>query len=73
MLNEDSLVYDGAYSNAMIQQSKNGGTTVETPNGKLKVLGDKEKVKSDLIGYSTKNGLTLMYKPFEEEGGKLMD
>ena len=73
MLNEDSLVYDGAYSNAMIQQSKNGGMTIQTSNGTLKVLNDKEKVKTDLIGYGTKDGLTLMYKPFEEKGGKFMD
>lgn len=72
MLIEDSLVFDGAYSNAMIQQSKTGGITVQTSNG-LKTLKDKEEVKSDLIGYGTKNGLTLTYKPFEEKGGKLMN
>lgn len=73
MLIENSVVFDGAYPNAMIQQSKNG-ETIETSNGTLKVLNDKEKeVNTNLIGYGSKYGLELMYKPFKEKGGKLMD
>lgn len=74
MLIENSVVFDGAYPNAMIQQSINGDI-LETPKGNLKVLNgeNKEEVKSNLIGFGSKYGLELMYKPFEEKGGKLMD
>ena len=73
MLIENSVVFDGAYPNAMIQQSTDGDF-VETSNGKLKVLNDKDKleVQSNLIGYASYSDMKLMYKPFEK-GGKAMD
>ena len=73
VLIENSLVFDGAYPNAMIQCAKDGGT-IETKNGKLEIIGNEEKnIKTDLIGYGSKYGLELMYKPFKKKGGKEMD
>ena len=78
MLIENSIVFDGAYPNAMIQQSSNG-EFIETNNGKYRVLNEiynKEKLELDNVQnftvFATNKDLKLMYKPFEE-GGKAMD
>jgi hypothetical protein len=66
---ENSIVFDGAYPNAIIQSSI--GEEIETPTGKMKRLeGKKSLSKNDLIiGYSTNNGINLLYKESEEKGG----
>ena len=73
MLSENSVVFDGAYPNAMIHQSADGGI-VEISNGKMKLLEDKEKLSENtsLIGFASDKDIKLMYKPFEK-GGKLME
>lgn len=73
MLSENSLVYDGAYPNATIQQSANG-EYVDTTNGRYKVLEEKETLSnSKLIGFATSQDMKLMYKPFEKGGVDIMD
>jgi hypothetical protein len=69
VLMENSIVFDGAYPNAIIQSSI--GEEIETPTGKMKRLeGKKSLSKNDLIiGYSTNNGINLLYKESEEKGG----
>lgn len=69
VLMENSVVFDGAYPNAVIQSSI--GEEVETPTGKYKKLDGKESLsnKDLIIGYSTGNGINLLYKQSEEKGG----
>ena len=78
MLVENSIVFDGAYPNAMIQQSSNG-EVIETNNGKYTVLNENcktEKTELDDVQnftiFATSKDLKLMYKPFGK-GGKVMD
>lgn len=69
VLMENSIVFDGAYPNAIIQSAI--GNKIETSNGILKILDGKEKLnKKDLIfGFSTPGSINLMYKQSEEKGG----
>lgn len=69
VLMENSIVFDGAYPNAIIQSSLSEG--VETPNGKFKPLMGKEKLseKDVVFGYSTMGNINLLYKESQEKGG----
>lgn len=74
VLMENSIVFDGAYPNAIIQSAT--GDAIETSNGTLKVLNGKEQLseKDLIIGYSTGNGgVNLLYKQSQEKGGLEMD
>ena len=67
LLMENSLVFDGAYPNAVIQSVVNNNVT-ET---ELKALNGKQSLsKNDIIfGYTSKNGVNLLYKHLDEKGG----
>ena len=67
LLMENSLVFDGAYPNAIIQ-SKTGNGNNET----LKVLEGKQELSENdvIIGYTSKNGVNLLYKHLQEKGGE---
>lgn len=72
VLIENSLVFDGAYPNAMVQAK------IENSNNKgemFKVLEDKRQLseKDIIIGYTTNNGnINLLYKEIQEKGGEEM-
>lgn len=70
VLMENSIVFDGAYPNAIIQSAM--GNEVQTSNGILKSLNGKEDLsKNDIIfGYSTNGSINLLYKQLMEKGGK---
>lgn len=69
VLMENSVVFDGAYPNAVIQSAV--GEEIDTPNGKLKYLNGKEDLsEKDLIfGYTTGGTVNLMYKQTLKKGG----
>lgn len=69
VLMENSIVFDGAYPNAVIQSSI--GEEIETSKGKFKVLEGKQKLseKDIIIGYSTQGNINLLYKESKEKGG----
>ena len=69
VLMENSIVFDGAYPNAIIQSSL--GNEIETSNGKLKLLEGKQELseKDIIFGYSTKGSINLLYKQYKEKGG----
>ena len=69
VLMENSIVFDGAYPNAIIQSSL--GQEIDTSNGKLKVLEGKQELseKDIIFGYSTNGSINLLYKQYEEKGG----
>ena len=70
VLMENSIVFDGAYPNAIIQSAV--GEEINTSNGKYKVLNGKEKLseKDTIIGYSMGEGnINLLYKQSLEKGG----
>ena len=69
VLIENSIVFDGAYPNAIIQSSV--GEEINTSNGVLKPLNGKEKLseKDIIIGYSTSGSINLLYKQSKEKGG----
>lgn len=69
VLMENSIVFDGAYPNAIIQSAI--GEEIETPTGKFKKLEGKEKLSKEdfIIGYSTSGGnINLLYKKVEKGG-----
>lgn len=68
VLMENSIVFDGAYPNAIIQSSI--GNIGQLKNG-FKVLEDKQQLseRDIIIGYSLNGNANLLYK-VEEEGGK---
>ena len=68
VLMENSIVFDGAYPNAIIQSSI--GNIGNLKNG-FKVLEDKQQLseKDIIIGYSLNGNANLLYK-VGEEGGK---
>lgn len=68
VLMENSIVFDGAYPNAIIQSNIN----TDTEKTGLKVLeGKKDLSKNDIIfGYSTNGSINLLYKELMEKGGK---
>ena len=71
VLMENSIVFDGAYPNAIIQSAF--GEEVETPTGKFKKLEGKQDLseKDVILGYSTAGGnINLLYKEALEKGGK---
>ena len=70
VLIENSIVYDGAYPNAIIQSKF--GKEIGLENSQIKSLEDKEKFINDgiIIGYSNpNNGFDLYYKQTLEKGG----
>lgn len=70
VLMENSIVFDGAYPNAVIQSAV--GEEINTPTGKyVKLEGKQELNEKDLIlGYSVAGGnINLLYKPTLEKGG----
>ena len=69
VLMENSVVFDGAYPNAVIQSA--AGEEIDTPNGKLKYLNGKEDLseKDLILGYATGETINLMYKPTLGKGG----
>lgn len=70
VLIENSIVYDGAYPNAIIQSKF--GKEMNFQDSQIKSLEDKEKFINDgiIIGYSNpNNGFDLYYKETSEKGG----
>lgn len=70
VLMENSIVFDGAYPNAIIQSSI--GEEIKTSNGVFKSLSGKEKLseKDIIIGYSLgPDNINLLYKQSLEKGG----
>lgn len=70
VLMENSIVFDGAYPNAIIQSAS--GEEIETPTGKFKRMEGKEKLseKDVILGYSTAGGnINLLCKQTLEKGG----
>lgn len=67
VLCENSLVYDGAYSNAVIQSRFSNDNKSEM----LKVLEGKQNLSPNdkIIGFSSKSGIDLYYTHLEEKGG----
>ena len=70
VLMENSIVFDGAYPNAIIQSAV--GEEIQTSNGTLKPLNGKEDLseKDIIFGYSTNGSINLLYKQIMEKGGK---
>lgn len=70
VLMENSIVFDGAYPNAIIQSA--AGEEIQTSNGTLKPLNGKENLseKDIIFGYSTNGSINLLYKQLMEKGGK---
>ena len=70
VLMENSVVFDGAYPNAIIQSA--AGEEIQTSNGTLKTLNGKEDLseKDIIFGYSTNGSINLLYKQIMEKGGK---
>ena len=70
VLMENSIVFDGAYPNAIIQSA--AGEEIETPTGKFKKMEGKENLseKDVIFGYSTAGGnINLLCKQTLEKGG----
>ena len=70
VLMENSIVFDGAYPNAIIQSAF--GEEVETPTGKFKRLEGKQELsdKDIILGYATAGGnINLLYKQTLGKGG----
>lgn len=70
VLMENSIVFDGAYPNAIIQSAI--GEEIQTPNGKFKTLEGKANLseKDIILGYSTSGGnINLLCKQTLEKGG----
>ena len=70
VLMENSVVFDGAYPNAIIQSA--AGEEISTAQGVFKPLNGKEVLseKDIVIGYSTAGGnINLLYKQSLEKGG----
>lgn len=67
VLIENSIVFDGAYPNAVIQSKLSNSEKEDT----LKVLEGKQELseKDIIIGYTSKNGVNLLYKHSNEKGG----
>lgn len=70
VLMENSIVFDGAYPNAIIQSAV--GDEITTSNGIYKTLSGKENLseKDVIIGYSLgSDNINLLYKQSLEKGG----
>ena len=67
LLMENSLVFDGAYPNAVIQSKFSNGSNDETLK---KLEGKPELSEKDIIyGYTSKEGVNLLYTHLQEKGG----
>lgn len=68
VLMENSLVFDGAYPNAVIQSKIS-----DNKDKSLKALEGKQELseKDVIIGYTSKEGVNLLYKHLEEGGEEL--
>lgn len=69
VLMENSIVFDGAYPNAIIQSAV--GEEIDTPTGKFKHLNGKADLSDQdvIFGYSTAGSINLLYKQSKEKGG----
>lgn len=70
VLMENSIVFDGAYPNAIIQSAV--GEEIETPKGKFRAIEGKEKLseKDIIFGYATSGGnINLLCKQTLGKGG----
>lgn len=69
VLMENSIVFDGAYPNAVIQSAV--GDEIETPTGKFKKIeGKQDLAENDIIlGYATGDNINLLCKQKLEKGG----
>lgn len=69
VLMENSIVFDGAYPNAIIQSAV--GEEVDTPTGTFKHLNGKADLSDQdvIFGYSTAGSINLLYKQSKEKGG----
>lgn len=70
VLMENSIVFDGAYPNAIIQSVV--GEEINTKNGVFKTLNGKEELSETdiIIGYSLgTDNINLLYKSSSEKGG----
>lgn len=69
VLMENSIVFDGAYPNAIIQSriDKN----LENKGDMLKTLEGKQEMSENsiIIGYTTNGNINLLYKDLQEKGG----
>ena len=72
VLMENSIVFDGAYPNAIIQ-SKVGGE-IDAKGEMLKVLEGKQELSQDdiIIGYTSNGSINLLHKQIAEKGGMEM-
>lgn len=69
VLMENSIVFDGAYPNAIIQSKFDSNND---NNGKmLKILDSKQDLneRSLIIGYTSNGNINLLYKELQEKGG----
>ena len=68
LLMENSLVFDGAYPNAVIQSKLSKDSKDET----FKVLEGKPEMseKDTIVGYTSKEGVNLLYTHLLEKGGE---
>ena len=68
LLMENSLVFDGAYPNAVIQSKLSKDSKDET----FKVLEGKPEMseKDVIVGYTSKEGVNLLYTHLLEKGGE---
>ena len=69
VLMENSIVFDGAYPNAVIQSAV--GDEIETPTGKFKKIEGKEDLSENdiILGYATGGNINLLCKQKLEKGG----
>lgn len=69
VLIENSIVFDGAYPNAIIQSSI--GSNIQNKCDVLKPLDEKQQLSENdiIIGYSTNGSYNLLYKQLQEKGG----
>lgn len=72
VLMENSIVFDGAYPNAIIQSAVGG--EIDAKGDMLKVLEGKQELSQDdiIIGYTSNGSINLLHKQIAEKGGMEM-
>lgn len=70
VLMENSIVFDGAYPNAIIQSKVDG--KVNDKGEVLKVLEGKQELSENdiIIGYTSNGSINLLHKHLQEKGGE---
>lgn len=70
VLMENSIVFDGAYPNAIIQSKVDG--EVNDKGEMLKVLEGKQELSENdiIIGYTSNGSINLLHKHLQEKGGE---